>query len=307
MNISRIRTPFGFHSTAREVIRDVDLTGKRAIVTGASSGIGVETADALALAGAEVTLAVRRLGAGEEVAERIRTSTGNPNVHAQKLDLADLTSVRTFVEAWEGPLHILVNNAGIMANPELERTSEGYEIQFATNFIGHFALTVGLHDALAAARGARVVSVSSNAHMYAPVFFDDPHFHFIPYSPFVAYGQSKTAAILFAVEITRRWSENGILANSLNPGAIPTNLQKHIGPMKTPPELRKTPQEGAATSTLLAASPLLEGIGGRYFENCNEAETVSDRPTNFTGGVAPYALDPENAARLWKLAERLTT
>jgi NAD(P)-dependent dehydrogenase (short-subunit alcohol dehydrogenase family) len=303
--LSLIRTPFGFHSTAKEVIRGIDLSRKRAIVTGASSGIGIETAEALAQSGAEVTLAVRQPAAGEEVAARIRTATGNPNVHVRELDLADLDSVRSFVASWSGPLHILVNNAGIMANPEVERTARGYELQFATNFLGHFALTNGLHKSMVAANGARVVSVSSNAHMYSPVLFDDPHFRFVPYAPFVAYGQSKTACVLFAVEITRRWSAEGIVANALNPGAIPTNLQKHIGPMKTPPERRKTPQEGAATSVLLAASPLLEGIGGRYFEDCNEASLVTSRPTDFTGGLAPYAIDPDNATRLWSLAERL--
>jgi NAD(P)-dependent dehydrogenase (short-subunit alcohol dehydrogenase family) len=303
--LSLIRTPFGFHSTAKEVIRGIDLSRRRAIVTGASSGIGIETAEALAQSGAEVTLAVRQPAAGEEVAARIRTATGNPNVHVRELDLADLDSVRSFVASWSGPLHILVNNAGIMANPEVERTARGYELQFATNFLGHFALTNLLHKSMVAANGARVVSVSSNAHMYSPVLFDDPHFRFVPYAPFVAYGQSKTACVLFAVEITRRWSAEGIVANALNPGAIPTNLQKHIGPMKTPPERRKTPQEGAATSVLLAASPLLEGIGGRYFEDCNEASLVTSRPTDFTGGLAPYAIDPDNATRLWSLAERL--
>jgi NAD(P)-dependent dehydrogenase (short-subunit alcohol dehydrogenase family) len=305
MPTSPIKTPFGFHTTAKEVIRGVDLTGKRAIVTGASSGIGIDTAEALASAGAEVTLAVRRPDAGEQIAPRIRQSTGNPKVHVAKLDLTDLDSIHAFASEWNGPLQILVNNAGIMANPEVERTPRGYEMQFATNFLGHFALTTGLHKALAAAKGARVVCVSSNAHMYSPVMFDDPHFRFVPYAPFVAYGQSKTACILLAVEITRRWSDEGIFSNALNPGAIPTNLQKHIGPMKTPPERRKTPQEGAATSVLLAAAALLEGIGGRYFEDCNEANIVTSRPTDFSGGVASYALDTDNAKRLWDMAERL--
>ena len=304
---SPIRTPFGFHSTALEVLQGVDLTGKCAIVTGASSGIGIETAEALARAGAEVTLAVRRPKAGDEVTARISSATGSQLVGTRQLDLADLNSVRTFVRGWSGPLHILVNNAGIMANPEVERTPQGYELQFATNFLGHFALTLGLHDALAAAKGARVVCLSSNAHMYSPVLFDDPHFNFIPYAPFVAYGQSKTACILMAVEISRRWSADRIFANALNPGAIPTNLQKLIGPMKTPVERRKTPQEGAATSVLLATSRWLEGIGGRYFEDCNEARLVDHRPTDFSGGVAPYALDSDNARRLWELAEHLMT
>jgi NAD(P)-dependent dehydrogenase (short-subunit alcohol dehydrogenase family) len=187
----------------------------------------------------------------------------------------------------------------------LERTQQGWEMQFATNFLGHFALTIGLHGALAAANGARIVSVSSSAHMRAPVFFDDMHFNFLAYDPLLAYAQSKTACALLAVEATRRWSNDRIFANALNPGAIPTNLQRHLGGMKTPVELRKTPQQGAATSVLLAASPMLEGIGGRYFEDCNEAEVVTERPLDFGGGLAPYAKDPANAARLWAVAIEL--
>ena len=294
-------TPFGFRSTADEVIRNVDLSGRRAIVTGASSGIGIETARALASAGAEVTLAVRNPDAGHEVAKTIRESTDGQHVHVRQLDLADQRSVKAFAASWRGPLHMLVNNAGIMALPELQRSAEGWEMQFATNFMGHFALTLGLHGALAAAGGARIVSLSSSANLFAPVLFGDPHFRFLPYTPFVAYGQSKTACALLAVEATRRWAREGIFANALNPGAIATNLQKHTGGLKTPPERQKTVQQGAATSVLLAASPLLEGIGGRYFEDCAEARVVSERPADFSG-VAPYAVDPANAQRLWELA-----
>jgi NAD(P)-dependent dehydrogenase (short-subunit alcohol dehydrogenase family) len=296
-----VTTPFGFGSTAAEVAADVSLTGKRVVVTGASSGIGIETARALAGAGAEVTLGVRNVEAGEKTAAEIRSSTGNSAVLVRRLDLSDQGSLRTFVADWEGPLHILVNNAGIMALPTLERTPEGWEMQFATNFLGHFALTVGLHRALAAAHGARIVSVSSSGNLIAPVIFDDLHFDFLPYDPLVAYGQSKTACALLAVEATRRWAKDGIVANALNPGAIATNLQKHTGGLKTPPERRKTPQQGAATSVLLAASPLLEGIGGRYFEDCNEATTVPKRPADWMG-VAHYALDPANAERLWNIS-----
>jgi NAD(P)-dependent dehydrogenase (short-subunit alcohol dehydrogenase family) len=300
-----IKTPFGFNSTADEVMSGVDLRGKRVIVTGGASGIGIETSRALAKAGAEVTLAVRRVDTAQPVAADIATTTSNPNVQVRLLDLADQASVKSFAANWSGPLHILINNAGIMALPELERTPQGWEMQFATNFLGHFALTVGLYDALAAANGARIVSLSSSAHTFAPVLFDDLHFNFLPYAPFVAYGQSKTACALLAVEVTRRWAGKGIFANSLNPGAIPTPLQRYTGGMQTPPERRKTPQQGAATSVLLAASPLLQGIGGRYFEDCNEAQFVSKRPTDFSGGVAPYALDPENAERLWRMSLEL--
>ncbi|UVF22634.1 SDR family NAD(P)-dependent oxidoreductase (plasmid) [Microvirga terrae] len=296
-----ITTPFGFGSTAAEVVADVDLTGKRIVVTGASSGIGIETARALAGAGAEVTLGVRNLEAGEKTAAEIRSSTSNPAVWVRRLDLSDQGSLQTFAANWEGPLHILVNNAGIMALPTLERTPEGWEMQFATNFLGHFALAIGLHRALAAANGARIVSVSSSGNLIAPVIFDDLHFDFLPYDPLVAYGQSKSACALLAVEATRRWANDGIVSNALNPGAIATNLQKHTGGLKTPPERRKTPQQGAATSVLLAASPLLEGVGGCYFEDCNEATTVSKRPSDWMG-VAHYALDPANAERLWNIS-----
>jgi NAD(P)-dependent dehydrogenase (short-subunit alcohol dehydrogenase family) len=299
-----ISTPFGFASTAQQVIAGVGLTGKRVLVTGGSSGIGIDTASALAGAGAEVVLAVRRPDAGEAVAASIRRATGNTKVRVALLDLADIDSVKAFTQAWSEPLHVLVNNAGVMAIPTLERTPQGWEMQFATNFLGHFALTVGLHDAMVAANGARIVSVSSSGNLIAPVLFDDIHFDFMPYDPLVAYGQSKTACALLAVEATRRWAEHKIFANALNPGAIATNLQKHTGGLKTPPERRKTTAQGAATSVLLAASPLLEGIGGRYFEDCNEAPTVTRRPSDYRG-VAHYAVDPTNARRLWDTALRL--
>src|ERR1700722_15920123 len=216
------QTPFGRHSTASEVIDGVDLSGKRAIVTGAGSGIGTETARALASAGAEVVLAVRRPQAAGQIAAGIAGSTGNTKVSVRALDLADQDSVRSFAAAWDQPLHILVNNAGIMALPEPERTREGWEMQFATNFLGHFALTTGLHDALAEAHGARIVSVSSGAHQLSPVVFDDLFFDFRASDPFSAYGQSKPADALLPGEATRRWSGEGIYANALHPGATPT-------------------------------------------------------------------------------------
>ncbi|GHJ16044.1 SDR family NAD(P)-dependent oxidoreductase [Micromonospora sp. AKA38] len=300
----RIATPFGFASTANDVIAGVDLTGKRAVITGGAAGIGLETARSLAAAGAEVVLGVRRVAAGEQAAADIAAGIGADRVTARELDLADQDSVRRFVTGWDQPLHILINNAGIMALPELERTAEGWEMQFATNFMGHFALTVGLHDALAAAGDARVVSVSSSGHLFSPVIFDDLHFAFRPYDPLLAYGQSKSAEALLAVEVTRRWSGEGIYSNALNPGAIATGLQKHTGGLKSPRELHKTPQQGAATSVLLAASPLLDGVGGRYFEDCTEAPVVTARPADYTG-VAAYAVDPSNAERLWSTASDL--
>ncbi len=220
-----------------------------------------------------------------------------------RLDLADRASIAAFVARWDGPLHLLINNAGVMALPE-QHTPEGWEMQFAVNHLGHFALALGLHGALAAAGNARIVAVSSSAHQASPVIFDDLHFAFRPYDPIGAYGQSKTANVLFAVAATARWAADGITANALMPGAIATNLQRHTGGMKTPPEKRKTPEQGAATTVLLATSPLLEGIGGRYFMDCNEAEAVTHRTSDMTG-VALYALDPENAERLWEESVRM--
>ncbi len=303
--MSLFTTPFDFHSTAAEVISGLDLAGKRAIITGGAAGIGIEAARALSVAGAAVTLAVRRPDAAQSVAEKLRHSGGNIAVDVKQLDLADLRSVRAFTRAWNGPLHILINNAGIMAVPELQKTPQGFELQFGTNFLGHFALTTGLHRALAAAGGARVVSVSSSGHLFSPIMFDDLGFDFIPYTPIVAYGQSKTANALLAIGITHRWSSDGIRANALHPGAIATGLQKHTGGLKTPVEKRKTLSQGASTSVLLAASPLLEGISGLYFEDCNQAQQVTKRPTDFTGGYAAYAVDPGYAERLWDLSLRL--
>ncbi|WP_028061842.1 SDR family NAD(P)-dependent oxidoreductase [Candidatus Solirubrobacter pratensis] len=299
-----ISTPFGFSSTAAEVAAGIDLTGKRAIVTGASSGIGIETARALAGAGAQVTLAVRDTDAGAKTAADIETTTGRDDVAVAALELTDPASAAAFTAAWDGPLDILINNAGVMMSPE-QRTPQGWELQLATNHLGHFALACALHDALAAAGSARIVVVSSIGHLYSPVVLDDLHFRFRPYDPLLAYGQSKTAAILFAVGATARWAADKITANALNPGAIATNLQRHVGgKLVTPPERRKTPEQGAATSVLLATSPDLEGIGGRYFDNCNEAPTVDHRDAAGTG-VASYALDPANAHRLWDASEAL--
>lgn len=301
----RLTTPFGFQSTAAEVAGGVDLANKRIVITGGAAGIGAETARVLARAGADVTLAVRRPEAAEPVAEELRRATGNPAIEVRPLDLSDLRSVGAFVDGWAGPLHVLINNAGIMAVPDLQRTPQDVELQFGTNYLGHFALALGLHRALAAAGGARVVSVSSSGHLFSPVIFDDLGFDFVPYTPIGAYGQSKSATALLSVGITQRWADDGIRSNALNPGAIATGLQKHTGGLKTPVERRKSPEQGAATTVLLAASPLLDGISGRYFEDCNEAEQVAKRPTDFTGGYAAYALDPGNADRLWSVAQRL--
>jgi NAD(P)-dependent dehydrogenase (short-subunit alcohol dehydrogenase family) len=308
---SLITTPFGFDSTAAEVVAGIDLGGRRAIVTGSSSGIGVETARALAAAGAEVTLAVRDTEAGAKTAAEITATTGSTAVHVAELDLADPRSVAAFVAAWSEPLDLLINNAGVMALRDVRLTPQGWELQFATNHLGHFALALGLHDSLArAADGARIVALSSRAHLRSPVVFDDVNFASRPYDPMLAYGQSKTANVLFAVEATRRWSDQGITANAVHPGAIAaTNLSRHLDPdyleqLRASGVYRyKTPEQGAATSVLVATSPQLEGIGGRYFEDCNEAPVVEPDSSQSSGsGVASYAVDPANAERLWELS-----
>jgi NAD(P)-dependent dehydrogenase (short-subunit alcohol dehydrogenase family) len=311
---SLITTRFGSESTAADVIAGIDLGGKKALVTGAASGIGIETARALAAAGAGVTLAVRDTAAGERVAAEISADTGSTSVRVGALDLSDLSSVAAFARAWSGPLDILVNNAGVMAVQQLTVSRGGHELQFATNHLGHFALAIGLHDALAAADSARIVSVSSSGHLRSPVVFDDIDFAFRDYDPFGAYGQSKTANVLFAVEATRRWADDGIRSNALMPGGILTALQRHLDPaygeeaaerFRTAGSRLKTVEQGAATSVLLATSPQLEGIGGRYFEDCNEATVVNRRDEYGISGVAPYALDPANAERLWDLSLKL--
>src|SRR6478735_3167327 len=310
-------TTYGPTTTAAEIVANVHLHGQRAVVTGASSGIGVETARALASTGAEVTLAVRNLDAGRRIVDQLTETlpAGAGALQIAPLDLADPASVNSFANAWSGPLHILVNNAGVMALPQLTRTPAGYETQFATNHLGHFALTNGLHRHLASAEGARIVAVSSIAHLYSPVVFDDLHYRFRPYDQWTSYGQSKSAIVLFAVGAAQRWVNDGIAVNALMPGNIAsTSLARHMGPddlanfgqqtdLTLPPV--KTIEQGAATSVLMAASPDVEGVIGRYYEDCAEAPVIQER-AGHTGGVAPYVLDANNAERLWQISEELT-
>ncbi|RDI35189.1 SDR family NAD(P)-dependent oxidoreductase [Lentzea flaviverrucosa] len=304
-----ITTGFGFDTTALEVAATADLAGRRAIVTGGASGIGVETVRALATAGAEVTIAARDIDAAGRVAASLSRSTGNKHISVAHLDLASQASVKAFARTWDGPLHLLINNAGVMATP-LTRTPEGWELQFATNHFGHFTLTLGLFNSMRA-EGARVVNVSSSAHLMGEVVFDDIHYARREYDRWQAYGQSKTANILFGVEAGRRWSGEGITMNALMPGSIATNLQRHLTPEQMQERIRqsgatatrrvKTPEQGAATTLVVATTPLLDGISGRYFEDGNEAEPVTGG--SHMRGVAPYAQDPEAAAQLWKVSE----
>ncbi|HEY0258715.1 MAG TPA: SDR family NAD(P)-dependent oxidoreductase [Lacisediminihabitans sp.] len=285
----------------------MDLHGKRIIITGGASGLGVEIARTLAGAGADVTLAVRDTAAGSTVADGLNAGLSHIRVSVAELELTNLDSVRRFAEVWgRAPIDVLIDNAGIMA-PPLSRTPAGWELQFATNHLGHFSLATGLHDALAEA-GGRIISVSSRAHLWSPLHFDDINFDRKEYHPWIAYAQSKTANALFAVAATDQWADHGITANALNPGDIRTPLARHLddelrrfvaagGPVSF-----KTIEQGAATTVFVATSPLLDGIGGRYFEDATEAApwTGGDR----TSGVADYALDASNAERLWELSVR---
>jgi NAD(P)-dependent dehydrogenase (short-subunit alcohol dehydrogenase family) len=304
-----ITTPFTAASTAADVLAGVDLTGVHAIVTGASSGIGAETARALAAAGAEVTLAVRNTAA----------AVAGPRSRVARLDLADRASVRRFTQEWDGPLHLLVNNAGIVTGGPAH-TAEGWELQFATNHLGHFALATGLHTALArgaADRGeARIVSVSSTAHMRAGVDFTDLHFTRRPYDPQIAYAQSKTANSLFAVEATRRWAADGIYANTVNPGGVATGLQRNFTPAQKESLAAaeaagtftyKTVEQGAATSIVAAVASQFAHTGGHYLDDAQEAYTVPDDAelADHPHGVKAWALDPATAERLWTVSADL--
>ncbi|MGW0792720.1 SDR family NAD(P)-dependent oxidoreductase [Streptomyces sp. NPDC002911] len=309
----RLTTPFHSHATTTDVIEGVDLTGRRAVVTGGASGIGLETVRALAAAGAEVTVATRDTTAAGHVVPGLAPESGEGSVRSTTLDLADLSSVDAFARSWQGPLDILVANAGIMAVPERRVTAQGWELQLATNYLGHFALATALHGHLRASGAARIVIVSSGAHLTAAFDFEDPQFAHRPYDRWTAYGQSKTADVLFGVG-ARRWASDGITANALNPGWISTNLQRHIDDdtMRAmgaiddegniiPQPYYKEPAQGASTSVLLAASPLLNGVTGRYFEDNQEARPVGG-PEEQPGGVAAHALDPQTADRLWDYA-----
>ncbi|KUJ37798.1 SDR family NAD(P)-dependent oxidoreductase [Streptomyces sp. NPDC093228] len=306
--MSLTTTTFGKRATAAEVLDGVDLSGRRMIVTGGSSGLGVETVRALAGAGAQVTIATRNPASAEALVKEF------PGTQVVALDVADLASVRAFCDAWDGPLDALVANAGIMMLPTREVNAQGWEMQLATNYLGHFALAVGLRPALQAAGNARVAVVSSGAQLRAGFDFDDPQFERRAYDPFVAYAQSKTADVLLAVGISRRWAEHGITANACAPGVIHTNLARHLdqatlqalgamdadGNLVTP-DYFKTPAQGAATTVLLAASPLLDGVTGRYFEDNQESEVVDGGP-DVMAGVAKWSIDPTAADRLWDYA-----
>jgi NAD(P)-dependent dehydrogenase (short-subunit alcohol dehydrogenase family) len=306
-----ITSGFGYRSTAAEVVKGIDLSGKIAVVTGGYSGLGFETTKALAQAGAHVVVPARR----PEVAKE--NLAGIPNVEVGTLDLGDLDSVKAFADeflASKRPIHIMINNAAIMACPET-RVGPGWEAQFATNHLGHFALVNRLWPAIKEGKG-RVVALSSTGHKLSPIRFVDMQFESGEYDKWVAYGQAKTANSLFAVGLDKRAQKDGVRAFAVHPGGIMTPLQRHLpreemiaaGWMDEDGnvnELFKTPEEGASTSVWAATNPKLDGMGGVYCENCDIAEIMEGPDARFMG-VSAYAVDPEAADKLWRISAELT-
>ena len=322
-----IGTGFTAASTADDVLAGIDLSGKNAVVTGGHVGLGLEATRALAKAGASVTVGSR------DPRRAASALAGIERVEVAQLDLLDPASIDLFAARYLDsgrPLHMLLNNAGIMGGP-LTRDARGYEAQFATNHLGHFQLTVRLLPALRAAHGARVVNTTSGATRISGIRWDDPNFT-TGYDGHLAYAQSKTANVLFAVELDRRWAQDGIRGYAAHPGIIiGTNLgssmpadqvramQQATGlvdesgcPVIDPPSGKKTPQQGAATIVFAAASPLLAGIGGVYLKD-NDISPLDDAADPNAQGadlirsqnVVPHSIDPDSARRLWEMSEQL--
>jgi NAD(P)-dependent dehydrogenase (short-subunit alcohol dehydrogenase family) len=312
---------FGATSTTDEVLAGVDLSGKRILVTGVSAGLGVETARTLAAHGAEVIGAVRDLAKATAATEQVRGQAANGgSLHLIELDLASLASVRACADALVSagqPLDLIIANAGVMACPQ-SRTSDGFDTQFGTNHLGHFVLVNRIAALLKP--GARLVNLSSAGHRYADVDLEDPNFDYTPYAEFVAYGRSKTANILFAVEFDRRHKAHGVRATAVHPGVIQTELGRHMAPeaLQTmvdginaanaaagqPPFTWKTIPQGAATSVWSGIVAPADEVGGLYCEDCHVAELAQGGP-ELRGGVRPYALDPDRAKALWAKSEEM--
>ena len=321
-----IGSGFNITSTASEVIRGIDLTGKLAIVTGGYSGLGLETVRVLVQAGAKAIVPTR------DIARAEAALAGIPSVEILPMDLAEPASIDAFaakIVASGREIHLLINNAGIMAVPELTHDKRGHELHFATNHLGHFQLTCRLWPALAAAKGARIVALSSLGHRFSPIVFDDIDFAHRPYDPWSAYGQSKTANVLFAVELDTRGQDEGIRAFAVHPGGIvETGLAKHLStdalkavgaldadgkPVIDSSKGLKTVEQGAATQVWCATSPQLAGMGGVYCEDCDIAHLrgvpdegdFSLEDTLAASGVLPHAVDREAARRLWMVSEQM--
>jgi len=311
-----IGSGFNAKSTSKDVIRDIDLTGKIVIITGGNTGIGLETTKTLAGAGATVIVPAR------DTDKAKRNLEGIANVEIEPMDLMDPASIDTFAETFIAsgrPLHTLINNAGIMWVP-LRKDNRGIESQLATNYLAHFHLTAKLWPALEKAGGARVINVSSQGHQFAPFDFEDPNFLHREYETLQAYGQSKTATNLFAMELDERGKGQNVRSYSLHPGSIggtelgreaSLELLQKMGFLDENgnmlPEVAaslKTIPQGAATTIWCATSPLLNDLGGVYCEDCDVAELASDQ--NASHGVKEYSVDKDNAKRLWTLSEEMT-
>jgi len=310
---------FGAKSTTDEVLAGVDLSGKRILVTGVSAGLGVETARTLAAHGASVVGAARDLNKAKAATEVVRKDAKNGGgLELVELDLASLASVRACADGLNAagkPFDIVIANAGVMACPK-GVTSDGFETQFGTNHLGHFVLVNRIAGLLR--DGGRLVNLSSAGHQFSDVDLDDPNFETTPYTEFGAYGRSKTANILFAVEFDRRHKARGVRATALHPGGIQTELGRHMTPevrqalmdsiaANSPPgtpEFRyKTIPQGAATSVWAAAVAPADAVGGRYCEDCHVAEIVENE--SFGDGVRAYAVDPDHAKALWAKSEEM--
>ena len=318
--------PFGATSTTDDVLAGISLRGKRVFVTGVSAGIGVETARALAAHGAHVVGAARDLAKARDATASVRDAakSGGGGFEIVELDLASLASVRACADrlnAKAEPFDLVIANAGVMA-PPLGHTADGFETQFGTNHLGHFVLVNRIAPLMR--EGARLVNLASSGHRYSDVDLDDPNFERTAYVPFVGYGRSKTANILFAVEFDRRHRGRGIRAAAVHPGGIATELARHIDPGALagmveqinkdlaadgkPPFQWKTVPQGAATSVWAAAVAPADQVGGRYCEDCHVAEIVPDDvkiSSAVREGVRAYALDPKHAQALWAKSEEM--
>jgi NAD(P)-dependent dehydrogenase (short-subunit alcohol dehydrogenase family) len=311
---------FDATSTTDEALEGVDLSGKRALVTGVSAGLGVETARALAAHGAEVVGAARDLTKAKAATSSISADAANGgSLELVQLDLASLESVHACADALvdEGlGFDLVIANAGVMATP-FGKTADGFETQFGTNHLGHFVLINRIASLMKP--GARLVNLSSAGHQVSDVDLDDPNFEHTPYDPWVGYGRSKTANILFAVEFDRRYRGSGICAAAVHPGGIHTELSRYLTDEARQklaeiraqavrpggkPIVYKSVQQGAATSVWAAVVAKADAVGGRYCEDCHVAEIV-DAPGFTFAGVRPYALDPERAKALWAKSEEL--
>jgi NAD(P)-dependent dehydrogenase (short-subunit alcohol dehydrogenase family) len=307
---------FGKDSTTDEVLAGKDMAGLTVFITGANSGLGQETARAMAACGARIIMAGRDQAKLDEAAAAIRAQHPDASIDTIICDLGNLASIRACGDEARKrftAIDLLINNAGVMACP-LMHTADGFEMQFGTNHLGHFALTADLLPLIEAGNAKRIVNLSSRGHHFAPVDLDDPNFTERPYDPWQSYGHSKTANILFTVGLEARFAAKGIHAYAVHPGGIRTNLGRHMTEEMTAALIErvtksdsgfawKTIPQGAATSCWAATASELEGTGGVYCEDCHVA-AVDNQSSE--GGVRSYALDPAAAERLWTLSEQLT-